>query len=953
MTTSIVGVAGASAAGAPRTSPLSDGISVAGVAGASAAGAPITSPLSTSVIGVAGASAPGVPSTSPLSDGIHIVGVAAASRAGTLRIAAPWINYSDPLYVSIDQAIAGQNFPDNRSIWYDLTNVTFGTGNIEGAQWYKDSGPIGVDDSILEPRAFCVKGQASFTFTGRTLIVRLNIAFSWFTGATVTIDGVAPSTLDLLSCTDTLSCDAATYELENDGYIDVLVADGLANTAHTCVITINSSDAAKFFSMSGFKVGVFTTQPLSRTEGWLVPASFTLTQNKVTLTIKNRGSATVANPSFSFPSGLVTGSDTSLTTLTTGSLSPSTNMSQVILPVFAGTELSSTFTYHFTLVGQYYDPDGVISQTVTVTAAVGNIALTVIGTWFQDTGTPGNLERLFTDVYGPSNAIEFTFVGDALTLVIQQSAGWSTLGIYASDNVTLLNSVNCGVDTGGLLATIPLTGFGGGSHTVFLRKSVNDGLFVVFLSASWSVTETFTQITETVVLNYSANQPVAMSVIGASVGTYDLTFNAPIPNTTDYSGTPVRENTNLAYTEVLSRFPTFAVYYKTGFADLLSHYDILIVDPLGAHAADVIAWQAQGIKVFGYISSGEESGFYSNRYDFTSALGPNQGEGPGGYATYFMYTQAEDFPDEDGVFAAYFVNPDPTYGWPERIESYYAPQVLGGPVVVTNEVVTTKQVSITAGEVIVFDTAQSPLDADETITLKTMDGSHTYVTYSDYTFDAKTGAFVLSTTISPSVTIGQQLKISYTRKGHHMDGVFFDTVDTPDVYGGNDPPFPFVVGYATLFAEMINNFKAANPSARIISNRGFTILPDIIQSCVGGGVMFESWLTLPTEEEDLNDTDYFIITDPDTVALNDGFNEMLRTLRLTHEFDVFSLNYCLPGSAGNALRAYCRAEDAKRGYLSWQAIITLTTPADNFTVTTPGFPIASNAFTRYKTKAIT
>ena len=953
MTTSIVGVAGASAPGAPRTSPLSDGISLVGVAGASACGAPHSSPLQISLVGVAGTSAAGTPRTSPLSTGISIVGVAGTTELGTLRIAAPWVNYTDPLCVTIDQAIAGQNFPDNRSIWYDLTNVTFGTGDLEGAQWFQDSGPIGVADDILEPRAFCTIGQASFSFTGRTLIVRLNIAFSWFTGATVTIDGVAPSTLNLLSYTDTLSCDAATYELDNDGYIDVLVADGLANTSHAVVITINSPNAAKFFSMSGYKVGVFATQPLSRDAGWLVPASFTLTQNKVTLTIKNRGSATVANPSFSFPSGLVTGSDSALTTLTAGSLSPSASMSQVILPVFAGTELSGSFTYHFTLVGQYYDPDGVIDQTVTVTAAVGNIALVVTGTWFQDDATPGDLERLFTDSYGAGNSIELTFVGDALTLVIQQSAGWSTLGIYASDNVTLLNSVNCGVDTGGLLATIPLTGFGSGSHTVFLRKSINDGLFVVFLSASWSVTETFTQISETIVLNYTADQPVAMPVVNAAVGTYDMTFNAPIPNETDYSDTPVRENTNLAYTEVLSRFPTFAVYYKTGFADLLSHYDILIVDPLGAHAADVIAWQALGIKVFGYISSGEESGFYSNRYDFTSALGPNQGAGPGGYATYFMYTQNENFPDEDGVFASYFTNPDPTFGWPARIESYYAPQVLGGPVVVTNEVVTTKQVSITAGEVIVFDTAQSPLDADETITLTTMDGSHTYVTYSDYTFDAKTGAFVLSTTISPSVTIGQQLKISYTRKGHNMDGVFFDTVDTPDVYGGNDPPFPFVVGYATLFAEMINNFKADHPSARIISNRGFTILPNIIQSCVGGGVMFESWLTLPTEEEDLNDTDYFIITDPDTVALNDGFNEMLRTLRLTYEFDVFSLNYCLPGSDGDALRAYCRGEDAKRGYISWQAIITLTTPADNFAVTTPGFPITTNAFSRYKTKAIT
>ena len=877
-----------------------------------------------------------------------ITGVAGASAAGTLVIAQAWIAYSDPLLISIDQSIAGQNFPDNRSIWYDLTNVTFGAGDLVGAQWYQDSGPIGVADDILEPRAFCVIGQASFSFTGATLIVRLNIAFSWYTGATVTIDGVPPSALALYTYTDTLSCDAATYQLESDGYIDVVVADGLVNTTHDVVITVNSPDAAKFFSMSGYKVGVFPSQPLNRDEGWLVPASLTLTQNKVTITITNRGVSTVVSPSLTFPSGLVDGSNVALTTLTASTLSPSQTLSQVILPVFAGTEHSGVFTYDFTLSAQYVDLDGTITNSEPFTLVVGNPALFISGTWFQDNATPGDLRRVFTSTFG--SYLEFTFIGDALAITVQQELSFGVIGIYASDNSTLLNTVTCDVDTGGLLATIDLTGFGAGSHTVYLKKTTNDSAFIVFVSAAWTITSHYKTISETVVLNYTANQPVAMPVLDAAVGTYDMTFDAPIPNTTDYSGTPVRENTNLAYTEVLSRFPTFAVCYKTGFADILSQYDILIVDPLAAHAADVLAWQANGIKVFGYISSGEESGFYANRYDFTSALAPNAGDGPGGYAPYFMYTQNPDFPDEEGVFASYYINPDPSFGWPDRIQDYYAPQVLGGPVVVVNEVVTTAGATITAGDVIVFDTAQSPLDVDQTITLTTMDESTTYATYLDYTFDAKTGAFVLSTTITPSVTIGQQLKISYTRKGHTMDGVFFDTVDTPDVYGGDFPPFPFVAGYADLFAEMINNFKSANPDAWLISNRGFTILPQIIQSCKG--VMFETWLTTPTDLEDLTNTDYEIITDPDTIAYNDAVNLMMRELRLTNEFDVFSLNYCHPDSSGDALRAYCRANDAEHGYLSWQAIITLNVPAANFTQTTPGLPITTNAFTRYKTKAI-
>jgi hypothetical protein len=383
------------------------------------------------------------------------------------------------------------------------------------------------------------------------------------------------------------------------------------------------------------------------------------------------------------------------------------------------------------------------------------------------------------------------------------------------------------------------------------------------------------------------------------------------------------------------------VCYQAGFKDILSQYDILIIDPFAAHAADVLAWQAKGITVFGYISSGEETGVYSNRYDFTSTLGPWKGTGPGSYGRWYMYTAHPSAgpPDRDGVWASFYTNPDPAYGWPDRLRDFYAPLVLGGPLTVTNEVVTTTTATIAAGSRIVFDVRQTPVDSDQPITLMTLDGSHTYTIYSDYTFDTKTGAFVLSPSISPAVTAGQQLKITYVRKGHRCDGVFFDTVDTPDVYASTAFGYVAVPGYATAFANMINNFAAQFPSAKIISNRGFTILDDIIKSC--HGVMFESWLTLPDDISNLATTDYHIIDDAPTIAANDSINQQLRRLRLIREFDVFSLNYCLAGSAGDALRTYCRTMDAQHGYLSWQTRITLDSPEANIV-----------PWSRYKKKAV-
>jgi hypothetical protein len=867
-----------------------------------------------------------------------------------------WVAYTDALAVSVDYPqSSGANYPDNRQIWFDLDHVS--CGGPGGSQWWRDAGPKGMAANLLERRAFCLHGVAAIVFTGRTLIIRINVAFSWFTGAVVLIDGQVPSTMGLLTARDTLSCDAATYLLTNDAFIDVMVADGLADTAHTCTITVNSPDPAKFFSLAGYKVGVFATQPLARGSGWIVPLAALLPQNKAVITVTNRSNATVIAPVLNFPASLVNGSGVLLAPLSAASIAPSATMTQELMPIFTGQEISATFPFAMTLAAEYPDPAGDQVHTLGFTAAVGNVALAVAGTWFQDNLAPGGLARLYTT--DQAATISVTFDGDALTVTVQQALSWGVIGVYASNNITLLGTVTCNVDSP-LLGSTTLTGFGPGSHPVILRKRDNDGAFIVFVSVSWSVTQNYSLISEVITLNYAAHQPYAMlaqsvHVLPEMSGMFDVTYAPPVVGALDYSGTPVRQNTDLAYTEVLERFPTYCVFYKAGLVDLLGQYDVLIVDPFAVHLADVQLWQARGISVYGYISSGEEFGFYSNRYDFASALAPNSGAGPGGRAEYYMYTRHPGTgpPDQDGVWAAYYINPDPAYGWPARVNDYYAPLVLSAPQVIVDEVVTLSSAVITAGTVKVFDTAHTPIDEDQPMVLKTMDGLTTYLIYRDFTFDTKTGAYVMNNAVSPAVSVGQQLKFSYTRKGLSCDGVFFDTVDTPDVYASGDFGYVYVPGYAAEFAAFINGFADAYPTARIISNRGFTILDDIIARC--DGVMFETWLTTPTDLANLNTTDYVVITDPVAIAYNNGVNDQLSRLRATHVFDVYSLNYCHNDSRGDDLRLYCREQDAAYGYLSWQSTITLDTPQPNTIAgTTPGIPlpVSSTSFLRYLMKAL-
>jgi len=878
---------------------------------------------------------------------------------------AAFVHYTDPLLVYNDSAYYGENWRDCRNAFFGLELITFTDGGLLNTQWYRDQGPTGMATATKEPRAFCARGALAFSITDcNSLVLRLNTAYSWYTAATVLVNGVAPSTLGLLTAEDTVSCDSLTYGLFVDAYIDVLVLDGLvAASTYNIEIVVDNADATKFFSIAGYKTGgLFTQDSMSTKTTYIIDGAENITQNHITVSVKNRQDVPILDVTLALAGTgpvLMNSDGTAYTDFTAAAIQVGETLTKVWAPDWLGNEATQVtvgdlYDYIATLSAFYPDPAGATVLPTPFILAANSVAITYNPSpWIADSATPDGSPRIFAISQStggfPWCAI-FDFDGDALDITTQRSSGWGVVGIYDGPTLgaALLNSYTCAVDEGGAFHTYNLTGFGAGPHTVYLRKTVNDALPVIFVRAAWTADASYTEETEVFTISIPGQQPIPMAVENVEVGTYDATFDQPDLAAHDYVSDVVRTNLNVTTTEVMTRFPTFAVCYQPGFREILSGYDILIVDPIGSSTADVQYWQALGIKVFGYISSGEEIGFYEDRYDFATGLAPRPGAGPGGYSTNYMFTREPITgpPDRNGVWSSYYMNPDPASGWPQRIFDYYAPQVFGGPEVVVEEVVTTLAHTITAGARIVFDTAKSPLDSAETITLTTMDEATTYVIYQDYTFDIKTGAFVLSPTITPAVTAGQQLKISYTRKGHDFDGMFWDTVDTPDVYSGPAFGYEYVAGYSQHFINMLNNFGAAYPDKHIIFNRGFTILDSIIAG--GKAVMFETWLTHP-DTLDFATTDYHRVTDPVYVHENTIYHEQLRRLRTKYVFDVLSLNYALP--ADTALKEYCRSKDAQMGYLSWQTVINLNNPEHNTTINTPSPPITTNAFTVYKRKS--
>ena len=298
-----------------------------------------------------------------------------------------------------------------------------------------------------------------------------------------------------------------------------------------------------------------------------------------------------------------------------------------------------------------------------------------------------------------------------------------------------------------------------------------------------------------------------------------------------------------------------------------------------------------------------------------------------------------DFPDENGIWTSYYVNPVPTGpgSWYERIRDYYLPLVFGLPTP-RDETLSVQSKLLTSGGVVLgIQLTHPPVDQGEPITITDVVTGYVYQKNLDWDIDDKLGIIKLHpTTGAPTVSAGQQIRVQYSTKGLNSDGVFMDTVDTVDIYPAEE--------YQAAAAKLINDMKALYPDRIFCSNRGFSILDRIIHSCEY--VMFETFLS----EHDWVNKTYYKIEDPAAVAWNNQITAQLMELRKRHVFDVLGLNYASNGPEGDELRAYIREETHKRGWLSWCSEILLNDPLPNAGFSSGRGPIRTNMWKVYRVK---
>ena len=281
-------------------------------------------------------------------------------------------------------------------------------------------------------------------------------------------------------------------------------------------------------------------------------------------------------------------------------------------------------------------------------------------------------------------------------------------------------------------------------------------------------------------------------------------------------------------------------------------------------------------------------------------------------------------PDENGIWGSYYVNPV-TRGpnsWFARLRDHYLPLVFNEPSLV-EETLTVAEHVLTDGttKVLGVQMTQAPFDESLAFSVTDVSTGFVYTPNVDYNFDKLTGAVIITVTASaeagapPAPSVGQTLNVKYYKRGLGADGVFMDTVDTVDIYPRDD--------YQTAAAGLINDLKKLYPSKGFCSNRGFSILDKIINSC--SLVMTESVFS----DYDFNAQTYQLVTNPDSVEYNNQVIREIQELRKSHTFDVVCLNYAPNDSSGDAIRAVVVKKTLELGWMPWTSTILLNDPMKN------------------------
>jgi hypothetical protein len=298
-----------------------------------------------------------------------------------------------------------------------------------------------------------------------------------------------------------------------------------------------------------------------------------------------------------------------------------------------------------------------------------------------------------------------------------------------------------------------------------------------------------------------------------------------------------------------------------------------------------------------------------------------------------------DYPDENGIWGSFFTDSTDST-WRDRLRDYYLRIAFEPGVEKVRVPVTLIEVTTTSGTALGFlvPEADPPLDEDEPMLLVDSLGNE-FAAEADYSIDCHLGYVIIHPSLSfggPTPAAGHTLYFSYTTRGLQADGIFMDVIGTIDVYQSDT--------YKQGMIDNIRYLKGLYPDKIFVANRGFSMLPDIIDCCEY--VMFETFLS----DYNWETGEYSLITNEADIEWNNQITEDLKELRRTAVFDVLALNYCL--NSDTALKQEIYDECRSRGWLCWTSNILLNDPQANDEITSAAGPFRSNIWRQIRGKPV-
>lgn len=547
----------------------------------------------------------------------------------------PFPKHSEYLQLMFEDTYAGAHAKNVRETFTSFNSATRAntftgfSGTQRNGEWYSDAGDLTNPKEIREPRAYCIIGKYTQVFSGTNIIVRIETDSGRGT-MKVKIDGVAPSAIvGLTTYLDTINFDADT-SLLGKGYFDITIADGLADTTHTLELFAENTNQ-KYIAVIGTKVSHFNST-VSDLTAWKSTVDTQLNNQRIIL--KNTGANAVEDVTVTYPANFKTWNGVALSS--EGPFSIQAGATHNLDFAFDGTNLSSTHFEAIHLICNYKDDAGLIDKGVSNTLDVNNAGLTYSANgWSKDQLAPGGVWRAFTT--GIGKTVSFTTTATSFTITVQKEYGWGVANVLVN-GVQFTTVTSADPVGGGFLQDVVVSGMAAGSKTITLSSVNGSAKPFCFTKIVHSTTSKFSSVSEYINLNYNVKHVPPFAPANTRLEGGVIKWDSPILTSNLSDKTAPRDNHGIVEHRVYSRFPTYCVFYGPGMSNIMNQYDMIVIEPRSMSRKEIAAYQAKGIKVYGYVSFGEEDGEKTDVFDLGAVeIGPHRddGLGTGGYASYY------------------------------------------------------------------------------------------------------------------------------------------------------------------------------------------------------------------------------------------------------------------------------------------------------------------------------